>query len=59
MDYNKWLRGHDLMEYEGADDAREFTLYFTAPESGGYLLLLINHSQVRRVDLEVEVLILS
>lgn len=57
-DYEKWLRGHDLMEYEGADDAREFTLYFTAPESGDYLLLLINHSKRRRVDLEVEVVIL-
>lgn len=57
-DYKKWLRGHDLMEYEGADDAREFTMTFKAPESGDYVLLLINQSEKRRVDLEVEVVIL-
>jgi hypothetical protein len=56
--YKEWLRGHDLMEFEGADDAREFSLNFIVPRPGDYVLLLINRNRKRRVDVEVEAVIL-
>jgi hypothetical protein len=55
-DYKRWLRGKDLKEFEGIEDARRFTLPFTVPEDGDYLLLLINY-QDREFDVEVEALV--
>ncbi len=55
-DYKRWLRGRDLREYEGIEDARKSTLRFTVPEDGDHLLLLINYQDLG-FDVEVEALV--
>ena len=55
-DYKRWLRGKALREFEGVEEARKFTLPFTVPEDGDYILLLINY-QDRKSDVEVEALV--
>lgn len=51
-DYQRWIEGRDLMEYEGAERVRRCDLSFEAPRAGTYLVLLINKS---RGEIEVEV----
>lgn len=44
-DYRKWLKGDDLMEYDGDEKVRRCELSCVAPHDGMYVLLLTNYGR--------------